>query len=74
MSVVVLFSIWTFVNISFNSLHRQASWLGGLSMFFVLAQVVKASDPESKNPAVNRKMNMVGEELEVGAWKKYVEP
>eukprot|EP00956_Cyclotella_meneghiniana_P027443 scaffold61435_cov42-Cyclotella_meneghiniana.AAC.3 len=64
------------VTLDFDCQHISSGeglawWLGGLSFFFGLAQVVKASDPESKNPAVNRKMNMVGEELEVGTWKKY---
>eukprot|EP00557_Chaetoceros_sp_GSL56_P004104 CAMPEP_0176487930 /NCGR_PEP_ID=MMETSP0200_2-20121128/6421_1 /TAXON_ID=947934 /ORGANISM="Chaetoceros sp., Strain GSL56" /LENGTH=126 /DNA_ID=CAMNT_0017884845 /DNA_START=66 /DNA_END=446 /DNA_ORIENTATION=+ len=35
------------------------SWLGGLGLFVALFQVVKMSDPQSKNPAVNRKMNVV---------------
>lgn len=35
------------------------SWLTGLGLFVGLFQVVKMSDPQSKNPAVNRKMNVV---------------
>lgn len=34
-------------------------WLGGLAFFTGLFQFVKSTDPESKNPAVNRKMNIV---------------
>ncbi|EED93618.1 predicted protein [Thalassiosira pseudonana CCMP1335] len=48
-----------------------AMWLGGLGFFATLYQVVKASDPQSKNPAVNRKMDGVGESpIELGGWKK----
>ena len=35
------------------------SWLGGLSLFVGLYQFVKITDPQSKNPAVNRIMNVV---------------
>lgn len=35
------------------------SWLGGLGFFVVLYQFIKATDPQSKNPAVNRTMNVV---------------
>lgn len=38
-----------------------AWWLGGLGFFVTLTQVVKASNPGAKNPAVNRKMDIVGE-------------
>jgi hypothetical protein len=34
--------------------------MGGIAFFFIVFQLVKATDPESKNPAVNRKMNIVG--------------
>mmetsp|Transcript_13361 Transcript_13361/g.28246 ORF Transcript_13361/g.28246 Transcript_13361/m.28246 type:complete len:144 (-) Transcript_13361:419-850(-) len=37
-----------------------AWWLGGLGFFATLYQVVKSTDPASKNPAVNREMNRVG--------------
>ena len=38
-------------------------------------QVVKTTDPSSKNPAVNRQMNNVGgNPVELGGWKKLVEP
>ena len=54
--------------------NTQAWWLGGMTFFATLYQVVKSTDPESKNPAVNRKMNMVGEDpIELGGWKKLVE-
>jgi len=36
-----------------------AWWLGGLGFFVGLYQLVKWSDPASKNPAVNRSLNMV---------------
>jgi hypothetical protein len=45
-----------------------------MAFFATLFQVVKATDPESKNPAVNRKMNNVGEPLELGKWKELIEP
>lgn len=35
------------------------SWMSGLGLFVGLYQFVKSTDPESKNPAVNRKMNVV---------------
>ena len=37
-----------------------AMWLGGLTFFATLFQVVKLTDPHSKNPAVNRAANQVG--------------
>jgi hypothetical protein len=49
-----------------GSTEGLLSWLGGLSLFAGLYQLVKASDPASKNPAVNRKMNMVIESPRVG--------
>jgi len=42
------------------------SWLGGFAFFATVYQVVKSTDPESKNPAVNRKMNVVIENPRVG--------
>ena len=51
-----------------------AWWLGGLGFFATLYQVVKATDPDSKNPAVNRAMNRVGgNPVELGGWKKLKE-
>jgi hypothetical protein len=34
-------------------------WIGGLAFFATLFQVVKATKPELKNPAVSRSMNLV---------------
>mmetsp|Transcript_4511 Transcript_4511/g.4278 ORF Transcript_4511/g.4278 Transcript_4511/m.4278 type:complete len:129 (-) Transcript_4511:256-642(-) len=34
-------------------------WLGGLGFFTGVFQLIKFSDPEGKNPAVNRRMNIV---------------
>jgi len=42
------------------------TWLGALTCYVLLYQAVKFSDPESKNPAVNRKMNMVIENPRTG--------
>mmetsp|Transcript_8363 Transcript_8363/g.7924 ORF Transcript_8363/g.7924 Transcript_8363/m.7924 type:complete len:128 (+) Transcript_8363:115-498(+) len=42
------------------------SWLAGLSGFVALFQFVKSTDPEGKNPAVNRVMNVVVEAPRVG--------
>ncbi len=42
-----------------SSSEGIASWLGGLGFFVGLYQFVKTTSPESKNPAVNRKMNVV---------------
>mmetsp|Transcript_17122 Transcript_17122/g.36925 ORF Transcript_17122/g.36925 Transcript_17122/m.36925 type:complete len:141 (+) Transcript_17122:84-506(+) len=52
-----------------------AMWLGGLGFFATLYQVVKASNPEGKNPAMNRTTrDIVGESpIELGGWKKLVE-
>lgn len=51
-----------------------AMWLGGFGFFATLYQLVKASDPRAKNPAVNRRMNIVGENpVELGGWKKLVD-
>ena len=41
-------------------------WLGGLGFFTSLYQFVKSTDPESKNPAVNRKMNVVVDNPRIG--------
>lgn len=49
-----------------SSTEGLFSWLGGLSLFVGLYQVIKFTDPESKNPAVNRTMNIVVEPPEVG--------
>mmetsp|Transcript_3510 Transcript_3510/g.4665 ORF Transcript_3510/g.4665 Transcript_3510/m.4665 type:complete len:127 (-) Transcript_3510:202-582(-) len=43
------------------------SWLGGLGLFVGLYQFVKYTDPQSKNPAVNRTMNVVVDVPRVGA-------
>ena len=43
------------------------SWLGGLSLFVGLYQFIKFTDPESKNPAVNRTMNVVIDPPRIGA-------
>ncbi|KAL7553489.1 hypothetical protein ACHAWF_016766 [Thalassiosira exigua] len=53
------------VTLDFDCAHISsgeglASWLGGLSLFVVLYNVVKATDPQSKNPAANRQMHIVG--------------
>mmetsp|Transcript_3083 Transcript_3083/g.4451 ORF Transcript_3083/g.4451 Transcript_3083/m.4451 type:complete len:138 (-) Transcript_3083:132-545(-) len=67
------------VTLDFDCQHISAGeglawWLGGLGFFATLYQVVKATDPESKNPAVNRVMNRVGENpVELGGWKKLQE-
>lgn len=42
-----------------SSTEGVLSWLGGLSLFVGLYQFIKSTDPEGKNPAVNRKMNVV---------------
>lgn len=42
------------------------SWLGGLGGFVALYQFVKTTDPESKNPAVNRTMNVVKDAPKTG--------
>lgn len=49
-----------------NSTEGLFSWLGGLSLFVGLYQFVKSTNPEGKNPAVNRKMNMVVDAPELG--------
>ena len=42
------------------------TWLGAFGGLFGIFQVIKATDPESKNPAVNRKMNMVKDAPKTG--------
>ena len=42
-----------------SSTEGLLSWLGGLTGFALLFQFVKSTDPESKNPAVNRTLNVV---------------
>lgn len=42
-----------------SSTEGILSWLGGLSLFVGFYQFIKFTDPQSKNPAVNRKMNVV---------------
>ena len=41
-------------------------WLGGLGFFATVYQIIKSTDPASKNPAVNRKMNVVVENPRTG--------
>lgn len=42
-------------------------WIGGLGFFTTVYNIIKMTDPESKNPAVNRKMNIVVENPRLGA-------
>lgn len=42
------------------------TWLAAFGGLATIFQVIKASDPESKNPAVNRKMNMVKDAPKTG--------
>eukprot|EP00585_Thalassiosira_rotula_P010215 CAMPEP_0196141428 /NCGR_PEP_ID=MMETSP0910-20130528/9737_1 /TAXON_ID=49265 /ORGANISM="Thalassiosira rotula, Strain GSO102" /LENGTH=140 /DNA_ID=CAMNT_0041402585 /DNA_START=44 /DNA_END=466 /DNA_ORIENTATION=+ len=57
-----------------SSAEGLAMWLGGLGFFATMYQVVKTTNPEGKNPAVNRRMNAVGEDpIELGGWKKLKE-
>jgi len=42
------------------------SWLGGLGFFVGIYQIIKWTDPPSKNPAVNRKMNRVVDSPKTG--------
>mmetsp|Transcript_14199 Transcript_14199/g.20279 ORF Transcript_14199/g.20279 Transcript_14199/m.20279 type:complete len:127 (+) Transcript_14199:48-428(+) len=42
-----------------DSTEGLLSWLGGIAFFTTVFQVIKSTDPESKNPAVNRRMNVV---------------
>lgn len=66
------------VTLDFDCAHISwteglAMWLGGLGFFATLYQVVKTTKPVLKNPAVNRRMNAVGEDpVEKGGWKKLV--
>ena len=41
-------------------------WAGAFSILALFYQVVKLSDPEGKNPAVNRTYNMVVEAPKTG--------
>eukprot|EP00804_Cyclotella_cryptica_P008837 CCRYP_013073-RA/>CCRYP_013073-RA protein AED:0.03 eAED:0.03 QI:216/1/1/1/1/1/2/140/136 len=66
------------VTLDFDCQHISSGeglawWLGGLGFFATLFQVVKATNPEAKNPAVNRRMNAVEEPMELGGWKKLVD-
>lgn len=49
-----------------SSTEGILSWLGGLGGFVALYQFVKTTDPESKNPAVNRTMNVVKDAPKTG--------
>jgi len=48
--------------------HSEAvfSWLAGLGGFAALYQFIKSTDPASKNPAVNRTMNVVVDAPKIG--------
>ncbi|KAL3794847.1 hypothetical protein ACHAW5_004369 [Stephanodiscus triporus] len=67
------------VTLDFDAQHIDSTtglvmWLSGLGFFATVFQVVKLTNPGAKNPAVNRKMNIVGENpVELGGWKKLVE-
>ncbi len=67
------------VTLDFDAQHIDSTtglimWLSGLGFFATLFQVVKLTNPEAKNPAVNRTMNIVGENpIELGGWKKLVD-
>ena len=59
------------VTIDFDAPHISKEegalwWLGGLGFFFMLYQLIGLTDPESKNPAVNRSMNIVVENPKTG--------
>eukprot|EP00594_Rhizosolenia_setigera_P013955 CAMPEP_0178960410 /NCGR_PEP_ID=MMETSP0789-20121207/12950_1 /TAXON_ID=3005 /ORGANISM="Rhizosolenia setigera, Strain CCMP 1694" /LENGTH=132 /DNA_ID=CAMNT_0020643759 /DNA_START=66 /DNA_END=464 /DNA_ORIENTATION=+ len=59
------------VTIDYDASHissRQglAMWLGGFAFLAGVYNLVKLTDPPSKNPAVNRKFNMVKESPELG--------
>ena len=55
-------------------LHLQQTSQGGLGFFATMYQIIKTTDPGSKNPAVNREMNNVGgNPVEVGGYKKLME-
>ena len=41
-------------------------WAGAFSILALFYQAIKLSDPESKNPAVNRTFNMVVEGPKLG--------
>ena len=67
------------VTLDFDCQHIDSTtgllmWFGGLGFFATMYQIVKATNPGAKNPAVNRKMNIVGESpIELGGWKKLVD-
>jgi hypothetical protein len=67
------------VTLDFDAQHIDSTtglvmWLSGLGFFATLFQVVKLTNPEAKNPAVNREMNIVGgSPVELGGWKKLVD-
>eukprot|EP00550_Attheya_septentrionalis_P002443 CAMPEP_0198283480 /NCGR_PEP_ID=MMETSP1449-20131203/3047_1 /TAXON_ID=420275 /ORGANISM="Attheya septentrionalis, Strain CCMP2084" /LENGTH=133 /DNA_ID=CAMNT_0043980089 /DNA_START=81 /DNA_END=482 /DNA_ORIENTATION=- len=42
-----------------SSTEGLAWWLGGFGFFIGVYQFIKYTNPEGKNPAVNRNMNMV---------------
>jgi len=51
------------ITIDFDASHIPSKkgllmWLGGLTFFTTVYNVIGLTDPASKNPAVNRKMNM----------------
>ena len=49
-----------------SSTEGVLSWLGGLTFFVGLFQLIKYTDPEGKNPAVNRTMNVVIDPPKIG--------
>mmetsp|Transcript_12174 Transcript_12174/g.15438 ORF Transcript_12174/g.15438 Transcript_12174/m.15438 type:complete len:126 (+) Transcript_12174:98-475(+) len=49
-----------------SSTEGLLSWLGGLTFFVGLFQFIKYTDPEGKNPAVNRTMNVVVDPPKIG--------
>ena len=67
------------VTLDFDCQHVSSTeglmwWLGGLGFFATLYQVVKLTNPEAKNPAVNRKMNIVDEShAQIGLYKELQE-
>ena len=67
------------VTLDFDCQHISAGeglamWIGGLGFFATVYQIVKLTNPEGKNPAVNRKMNSVDDGgIEIGGWKKLKE-
>ena len=47
------------------------TWFGGMGFFATVAGLVWWTDPASKNPAVNRKHNMIPDPLAQGLDKYY---